>query len=151
MNIDQVSSQSQAIFSGLNSKNRAERLPGATTQAEKKTLFSGNSAIVAEIMQRYDVKSSTPQQMADLSQELYNSGAINLQQHALLSFQPELNPDYEQMTGQPADLTSKRNYIAIWEDRVEQDKTFNAPPEQVKHTKDILNILKNLDEIDPDK
>ena len=74
---------------------------------------------------RYDVRNISPREMAAISSDLYQEGKITFQQQALLSFQPELHPEYNATLGVLSGPT--------------------AQPDQVKNIQDVLNILKNLE------
>ena len=61
---------------------------------------------VKKVLANYDITNSTPGQMSELSQELYDNGVISFQQHTFLSFQPELSPSYSEVFGKEPDLES---------------------------------------------
>lgn len=96
------------------------------------------------IMQKYDLNNITPRDMATMSSELYSSGVISFEEHAMISFQPELN------TSQPAKFGSPdtpRDFIQDWESRLELQKQYRAPKEFIEKTEHTLNLLKNLNSL----
>ena len=62
--------------------------------------------------------------------DLYMVGVITWEEHAMLAFQPELHPDYDQtvgaLTGEKADPDRPRDYVAIWEARLAFERKHNA-------------------------
>lgn len=102
---------------------------------------------LSNILSRYDITNCTPRQMADLSLELYEAGALNFRQHALLSFQPELGPQYDELcrsAGVSNTRNVPKNYIQVWEQRLADKKKENASPQMIKNTQEIVDILHEL-------
>ena len=87
-----------AAISAAKEVSTVRSLSASTRRIEeaKPTSETSNTGAVkslTDIARKYDVRSISPRDMATMSQELYQSGAISLQEHVLLSFQPELNPE----------------------------------------------------------
>ncbi len=101
---------------------------------------------------KYDVRSITPQETADLSSELYDAGLISFKDHAILSFQPELGkiplPDGASIYLTHADGNGRRDMIAEYEARIEFSKKhghnpkFNADRERILEYLNILDAAK---------
>lgn len=99
---------------------------------------------LSDVASQYDVRGMSPQDMAAMSQTLYDSGAISFQDHALLSFQPELSPQFGKMapsaSGNP---DTPRDFIAQWEAQLQiHDKLGDVG--FAKNDQRMLNILGNL-------
>ncbi len=103
---------------------------------------------ISAIALRYDVRSITPRDMAKMSQELYDSGAISLKNHAFISFQPELNPSYNTTIGRFTNTTAHpdipRNFLDEWNDRLAEQLKNGASDEIINNTRQVLSILDNL-------
>lgn len=122
-------------------------LPGVHTRID----FASFSSSVASnferaeslsgIARKYDVRSMSPREMSTMSQTLYQSGAISFQDHALLSFQPELGTGF---IGAVNQADTPKDFIAHWE---QQLKIHEQHGEEsfAKNDRRILNILGNLD------
>jgi len=79
-----------------------------------------------------------------MSQELYQSGAITFQDHALLSFQPELSPEFNKMLPGPfGKPDAPRDFIAQWEAQLRAHEEMGEV-NFAKNDQRILNILGNL-------
>ena len=99
-----------------------------------------------DIAKKYDVENISPEEMAQMSQELYDNNHISLKTHALLSFQPELG-DFDAILAQKMGTSSsslsnqRRNFLQEWEGRLQskQDEGF-----AIENTKEIVNLLQNL-------
>ncbi|MBI9044081.1 MAG: hypothetical protein JEZ06_06325 [Anaerolineaceae bacterium] len=149
MQTDQISPSHSGYFPNARQRN----LPAANNfeTALQEELGKDSSLVIrlsaGEIMTRYDVNDATPQEMADLSKELYDNGIINMKEHMLLSFQPELSPQYTRIYGKKPDLTQDKNFIDLWENKLESQKKLNQPQEHIQITQKILEILKALDKV----
>ncbi len=93
------------------------------------------------IMANYNVNNISPRDMAAMSNELYSSNNISLEEHAMLSFQPELNAKQPIESAAP---DAKRDFINEWERKLEFQKQYGAPKEFIDRTKNTLNLLVNL-------
>lgn len=103
----------------------------------------GTATSLADVAKKYDVQNMSPREMAAMSQELYQAGALSFQDHALLSFQPELGPQYQNLSGQPGNPDAPRDFIAQWNEQL-QIHEKNGEMSFVKNDYRILNILGNL-------
>ena len=98
-----------------------------------------------------DIRNLTPRQMADLSLDLYVTGALNYEEYDMLAFQPELHPDYDQtvgaLLGEVAAPDRRRDFIRIWEERFEFERHYNGDDRQaVGQSKKVLDVLRALDQ-----
>jgi hypothetical protein len=113
-----------------------------TTSQQSETLS------LSDIAKKYDVENISPEEMAQMSQELYDNNHISLKTHALLSFQPELG-DFDailaQKTGTSSSSSSlsnqRRNFLQEWEDRLQSKQDEGLA---IENTKEIVNLLQNL-------
>lgn len=81
--------------------------------------------------------------MATMSQELYQSGAISPQEHVLLSFQPELNPESSKTLAGAYAPDAPKDFIAQWEAQLRIHKSMGEA-NFAKNDQRILSILHNL-------
>ncbi|MFZ2854616.1 MAG: hypothetical protein WAZ34_10980 [Rhodocyclaceae bacterium] len=93
---------------------------------------------------QYDVRNMSPRNMAALSQALYQDGAISFQDHALLSFQPELSPEFNKMlAGTPDNADAPKDFIAQWTTQLQVHESLGQTS-FAKNDQRMLNILGNL-------
>ena len=101
------------------------------------------------VAQKYDVKNITPRNMAQMSHELYDNNSISLKNYAFMSFQPELNPSYNNTIGKLTHTTAQpdtpRNFLDKWKERLEEQLQSGASSEIINNTKEVISILHNLD------
>ena len=105
--------------------------------------------VAGPITPAVDVHNLSPRQMAETSMDLYMVGAITWKEHAMLAFQPELHPDYDQtvgaLTGEKADPDRPRDYVAIWEERLAFERKHNAGnDDRVERSRRIVNVLRQI-------
>ena len=137
--LQQIQQARKKYKSALSSYSPRENSTSANVNLSSNSLKS--------TLSNYDITNSTPAQMAALSQELYENGVISFQQHTFLSFQPELSPSYSEVFGKEPDLESGKNYIEVWENKLDLQQKYGAPSDQISQTEEILNILRSLDAI----
>ena len=101
-----------------------------------------------DIMSRYDLRNISPREMISLSSELYSKDLISFQEHVLISFQSDLNPDqYQQVSKRPAQPERQRDVIHEWEENLEAQKASGAPRAFIEQTTHIVALLKHLNSI----
>ena len=99
---------------------------------------------LADVARKYDVRNMSPREMAAMSQELYQSGAVSFQDHALLSFQPELSPESNNiLAGIPGTSDVPKDFIAQWETQLRIHEKMGEV-NFAKNDRRMLNILGNL-------
>ncbi len=96
-----------------------------------------------------DVRNLSPRQMAEMSMDLYMVGVTTWEEHAMLAFQPELHPDYDQtvgaLTGEKADPDRPRDFVAIWEERLAFERKHNAGnADRIGPSRRIVNLLRQI-------
>ena len=84
--------------------------------------------------------------MVDLSFELYSSGYLNRDQHLELSFQAELQPNFDvtidALTGEKAAPDNPKDFTALWRERLMFEQTHPSLDTSVgPRVESILNIL----------
>ncbi len=99
----------------------------------------------------FDVRHMSPRRMAEVSMDLYMSGALGWEEYAMLAFQPELHPDYDNtvgaLTGEKAEPDRPKDFVAQWEERLAFERKHNAEDEPaVQRTRRIVAVLRRLDQ-----
>jgi hypothetical protein len=87
--------------------------------------------------------------MAELSLNLFLAGVLTDEEYALLAFQPELHPDFDRtigaLTGERANPDEPRDYVAIWRDRLEFERSRSRPDHDlIGQIQRILFVLRRL-------
>jgi hypothetical protein len=87
--------------------------------------------------------------MAELSLNLFLAGVLTDEEYALLAFQPELHPDFDRtigaLTGERANPDEPRDYVAIWRDRLEFERSRSRPDHDlIDQIQRILFVLRRL-------
>ena len=111
------------------------------------TLHIQSAIIAAKIVSDYNIEEISPRGMAELSGKLFKAGIISREENSVLSFQPELHPDYDETigkkTGTFAAPDEKRDYLQIWREKVAlQEELGNF--RDASNSRQILTILENL-------
>ncbi len=109
---------------------------------------SNNVEIISNIAREYDVTNMTPREVSDMSKKLYENGSISFKQHALLSFQPDLDPNYNDTIGKRTNTIAQpdtpKNFLEKWRDKLEEQIKNGTPHDIIENTKEIVSILENL-------
>lgn len=104
----------------------------------------GKSKSVTQFALQYDVRNMSPREMSAMSLELYQNGIISFRDHALLSFQPDLNPEFqEELLGTRGNADSPKDFIAHWETQLklhQKSQEFDF----AKNDQRMINLLGNL-------
>lgn len=107
-----------------------------------------SSATASRIAANYDVRNISPRDMAKMSLELYQAGVISFKDHSFLSFQPELNTEYDEtigrLTGTVARPDEPQDFVAVWEGHLKDQETRGADREMIEQTRRMLSIVQNL-------
>lgn len=111
--------------------------------------LSDGESPVGEVIPKVDVRNMSPRQAADLSMDLYVAGILPWEEHAMLSFQPELHPDFERtigaLTGQKAEPDRPRDFVALWDDRLAFERKYNAADtKRIERTQRIVTVLRRI-------
>ena len=127
-----------------------------TEYTQPKPLFGSKSKrkIISflEIATDYNVKMISSRQMVALSFDLYTAGYIDKEQHLLLSFQPELQPNFDDTIGALINENSapdkQKDFIELWLQRYVFDQNYPGPDhKRTYRLKIILNMLTALDKM----
>ena len=105
-----------------------------------------------EIATDYNVKLISSRQMVALSFDLYAAGYIDKEQHLLLSFQAELQPNFDDTIGalikEKSAPDKQRDFIKIWLERYFFEQNYPGPDhKRTYHLEIILNMLTALDKM----
>lgn len=96
-----------------------------------------------------DVRQMSPRKMVQMSMDLYVAGVIGWEEHEMLSFQPELHPDYDKtigaLTGEPARPNHPKDFIEEWENRLAFQRRYTpGNVGRIRRTEHIYNILHQI-------
>ncbi|MBF0250396.1 MAG: hypothetical protein HQL35_07200 [Alphaproteobacteria bacterium] len=105
---------------------------------------------LARILDGVSARAMTPRQVQAMSLDLYANGILTWDEHAELSFQPELHPDFARtigaLTGEVPLPDQPRDFVREWEDRLayaERHNPIDSPErERALH---ILSVLRRID------
>lgn len=142
--VQQQATQAYTIVNQTNQNGKPLPQPAtstATPYSTSDTVTLNSSSKVASIANQYDVRNMSPREMSQMSQSLYEQGNISFEEHALLSFQPELLDPA--LNGKYASPDQPKDFIAHWEEKLAFHQQ-RGETEFAKKDKNILNILKNL-------
>ena len=121
-------------------KNSAVRPPSGISETNR----TEPESIWRIIASKYDVRSITAEETADLSQKLYDAGEISLLDHAILSFDPDHNIPYGTGFLTQADSMGHRDLITEYQARIDLDnKTGNR--KNIVNNGRVLSYLERLD------
>jgi hypothetical protein len=98
-----------------------------------------------------DIRHISPRRMVDLSFDLYVAGFLQWEEYALLAFQSELHPAYDEtigaLTGEAAEPDKPRDFLQQWEERLAFDLRYNAErPQMIAHTLRIVSVFRMIDQ-----
>lgn len=108
--------------------------------AANRTAAQVPTAELARIAQTFDVRSISSRLMVELANQLQAAGAIGMEEHALLAFQPEMNACYDVVGAQHVrrpDPDSPRDALAEW-------KQILANQEQWELSESFLNVSRRI-------
>jgi hypothetical protein len=112
--------------------------------------INGPAAVVRRLMGDLDIRSLSPRQMSEASLDLYVAGILPWDEYAMLAFQPELHPDYDDtigaLTGEPAAPDDPRDFLVQWEERLDFDRRYNPDDEEtLARTERIVGLFRQID------
>ena len=123
-----------------------------TTKVETKrplpgTLHIKNVYAVKKIMTDYDLTDMSSQDMKKMSQALFDAGIISREDCQLLSFPPELQPEYHmdlaaEDSGQSV-TQGRKNFIDFWRRKVQNHRQEGAKKAAFQANQ-MVNVLENL-------
>lgn len=134
-----------AAISAAREKESGQRLPAAeATGAGSAPVNVESARSLAGLAGQYDVRNMSPREMATMSQTLYENGAISFQDHAFLSFQPELGPEFDKTpAGTSGNADAPKDFIAQWTTQLQAHESLGQAS-FAKNDQRMLNILGNL-------
>ncbi len=123
--------------------------PPATSERAQPRPTEGEP-LAAELLPDVDVRRMSPREAAELSMDLYIAGVLPYDEHAMLAFQPELHPDFEAtvgaLTGQKAEPDRPRDFVALWEERLDFEHKYNAKDTKlIERTRHIVTVLRQIE------
>jgi hypothetical protein len=135
-------------YNYIRDSNPSRSITQNTSGKTQGDILHESISTVYSVAQKYDVKNISPNEMAQMSQELYDNNSISLKNHAFISFQPELNPSYNNTIGKFTHSTSQpdtaRNFLDEWKQRLEDQLKGGVSSEIINNTKEVVSILDNL-------
>jgi len=133
------------VAAGISSIGHAQRknITGKPSFEISETKQIEPESIWRKIASKYDVRSITTEETANLSQELYNAGELSLLDHAILSFDPDHNIPYGTGFLTQADSTGHRDLISEYETRIDIDKKMGNSQSLVNNER-VLEYLERL-------
>lgn len=103
-----------------------------------------------QILLGVDARAISPRAMHALSEDLYAGGVLTWDEHAALSFQAELHPDFPRtigaLTGERPLPDQPRDFVKEWEKRLDFERRhFPERPER-DYALHILSVLRRIDQ-----
>ncbi len=133
---------------------QADTFPALLRAQESRNGGMGNddkNSIMRDVASRYDLRNITAKDTAQLSQGLYDGGAISLKHHAFLSFQPALNPEYNDTIGSISGVTltgdEPKDLVAFWENDLAYKQGSGASELIINNTREIVDLVRKLDSL----
>lgn len=127
---------------------QVEASPGASQQAVQAAEPVGPAGVDDPLAGRYDVRKITSREMNRLGQELYQAGRIGREEMAMLSFQPELSANYDQVGAegiQRPDPDRPRDALEEWQAILARQLEFGNSSYFTEKTRSIIRLLESLD------
>lgn len=123
---------------------RGELVPVSPVRDE-----GGTGPHLQPVVPDLDVRNLSPREIAELSLDLYANGILSWEEHAMLAFQPELNPAFNDtvgaLTGETAEPDRSRDYLDIWEKRLDFERRHNPEnTDSLRNTRQIVQVLRRL-------
>ncbi len=105
----------------------------------------------SRVAAKTNVRRITLADLAARSRELYEGGAITLEDHALLSLMPGRGGGDERRVPPPIGIRSApdrpRDFLLYWQHQLAVQKGGYAPAEQLERTQRVLDILNYLESL----
>jgi len=97
-----------------------------------------------------NIRHISPRKMMETGHDLYTIGAIGWDEYEMLAFQAELHPDFDKtigsLVGDTAQPDRPRDYINIWEKRLEHERRYNpGDTRTIRQTEHLVSILRQID------
>lgn len=96
-----------------------------------------------------NARAISPRAIQALSQDLYAGGVLTWDEHADLSFQADLHPDFPRtigaLTGERPKPDQPRDFVKEWERRLEFERRYFPEGQQRDRALHILSVLRRID------
>lgn len=97
-----------------------------------------------------NVRQASPMEVSELGLDFYAAGILDWREYEMLAFQPELQPGFNRtigaLTGEKANPGRRRDYIAIWEERLAFEQKYSPSDHGlIRHIERIIAALRRLE------
>ncbi len=96
-----------------------------------------------------NARAISPRALQALSQDLYAGGVLTWDEHAALSFQAELHPDFKRtigaLTGDTPLPDHPRDFVKEWESRLDFERRHFPEGESRERAGRILSVLRRIE------
>lgn len=120
-------------------------LPKAVTGSGRTFIESPLKQILLGI----NARAISPRAVQALSQDLYAGGVLSWEEHAALSFQAELHPDYPRtigaLTGETSLPDCPRDFVKEWETRLDFERRYFPERPERDRAVHILSVLRRIE------
>jgi hypothetical protein len=125
---------------------------GTVLASEQTFRRSATQEDLRQIAAQFNVRRISSRQMIELSRQLMSCGAIGMEEHAMMAFQPELNASYDFVGAQGCkrpNPDNERDVLAEWEQILDTQQRFNAHAVFVEKSRNIVGVLTQLASLRP--
>lgn len=102
-----------------------------------------------QILLNVNARAISPRAIHALSEDLYAGGVLTWDEHAELSFQAELHPDFERtigaLTGEKPRPDHPRDFVKEWESRLDFERRYFPEGQQRDRALHILSVLRRIE------
>jgi len=110
---------------------------------------SADAELIQELIPDVDATHISPREIAEISMDLYIAGVLPWDEYALLAFQPELQPAYDEtigaLIGEKAEPNRRRDFVAIWEERLVFERRYNGDDaKRIARVEHIAAVLRQI-------
>lgn len=108
---------------------------------------AASAADLSRIAAQFDVTDISSRQLIEMGNQLKAAGALGLEEHAMLAFQPELNPTYDFVGAQHVrrpDPDQPRNALEEWRRILQTQESFDLSATFLSVTRRIVDTLEQL-------
>ena len=103
-----------------------------------------------QVLLGVNARSISPRAIHALSEDLYAGGVLTWDEHAALSFQAELHPDFERtigaLTGERPLPDQPRDFVKEWEKRLDFERRYFPERPERDYALHILSGLRRIDQ-----
>lgn len=94
---------------------------------------------------RFDLRSVSPREFADITHELYMEGTLSWDEFQMVGFPSELDPRYNAtigaLTGEKAQPDQPKDMLGHWEQRLVFERKYNPDADQVRTAENAVAKL----------